>query len=179
MVRKSLDLLLCAVCLLASACSPGGAPTTDVNSGSTAQWPPVSIPPDEFFLLVEDCLRDEGYAPVVDPEEHTVGFPGDQAGSREALQACIAEIDPSYLEPPPPFTEEQLADLYEYVTDQRDCYVELGYPRVELPSFELFSTDLEGRFHPAGVLASEFGQPPDAADQTTCRERSRPDWFDG
>jgi hypothetical protein len=137
------------------------------------------VPPDEFFLLVEECLRDEGYAPVIDPEEHTVGFPGNQAGSREALQACVNEIDPAYLEPPPPFTEDQLADLYEYVTDQRDCYVELEYPRVELPSYELFSTDLEGRFDPAGVLTSEFRQPPDTADVTTCRDRSRPDWFGG
>ena len=51
--------------------------------------------------------------------------------------------------------------------------------RPGLPSFELFSTDLEGRFDPAGVLASEFRQPPDAADLTTCRDQSRPAWFVG
>lgn len=153
--------------------------TTAADVGTIPFWPPVSIPPDEFFPLVEDCLQLKGFAPVVDPEARTISFSDSQPGSDWAKKECITEIDPTYLETPPPFTEEQLADLYLYVTDQRDCYVELGYSRVEMPSRTLFETDLRGRFDPAGELATAYGEFPTDEDLATCRSRSRPYWFVG
>lgn len=155
--------------------------TSEADVGIIPRWPPVSILPDEFFLLVEDCLQQKGFAPEIDPDAHTIEFPDPQPGSNSdwATQECINDIDPTYLEPPPPFTEEQLADLYLYVTDQRDCYVELGYSRVEMPSRTIFETDLEGRFDPAGELASTFGEFPTDEDLATCRSRARPYWFVG
>jgi hypothetical protein len=159
--------------------TPPTPSTSEADVGTIPRWPPVSILPGEFFLLVEDCLQQKGFAPVVDPEAHTIGFTDSQPGSDWAKKECINDIDPTYLEPPPPFTEEQLADLYLYVTDQRDCYVELGYSRVEMPSRTLFETDLRGRFDPAGELASTYGEFPTDEDLATCRSRSRPYWFVG
>lgn len=168
-----------ALLIALSACTGDASSTSEANGGTIPRWPPVSILPDEFFLLLEDCLLEKGFAPVVDPKAYTVSFPGSQPGSDEATRECKEEADPTYLEPPPPFTEEQLADLYLYVTDQRDCYVELGYSRVEMPSRSIFETDLKGRFHPAGELASKFGEFPTDEDLATCRSRSRPYWFLG
>jgi hypothetical protein len=159
--------------------APATPPTSEADVGIIPRWPPVSILPDEFFPLVEDCLQQKGFAPEVDPEARTIEFPDPQPGSDWAKKECINDIDPTYLEPPPPFTEEQLADLYLYVTDQRDCYVELGYSRVEMPSRTLFETDLRGRFDPAGELASTYGEFPTDEDLATCRSRSRPYWFVG
>ncbi len=153
--------------------------TSGADAGTIPRWPPVSIPPDEFFLLLEDCLQQKGYAAVVDPAAFTISFPGSQPGSDQARDDCIDEIDPTYLVAPPPFTDDQLNDLYAYVTDQRECYVELGYSRVEIPSRTIFETDLEGRFDPAGELASSYREFPTDEDLATCRSRSRPYWFVG
>jgi len=174
-----LKVVIGALLIALSACTGDASSTSGANGGTIPSWPPVSIPPDEFFLLVEDCLMQKGFAPVVDPEAFTISFPKSQPCSDEAMQDCMDDIDPTYLEPPPPFSDEQLADLYLYVTDQRDCYVELGYSRVEMPSRTIFESDLEGRFDPAGELASTYGEFPTDEDLATCRSRSRPYWFIG
>lgn len=170
-------MLIVLAMMACVGCARSGS-GSESSGESIPRWPPVSLLPDEAYARVGTCLEDKGYAPVVDPNDRSVGFPGNQPGASEALRACFEEVDPSYLEDPPPFTQEQLDDLYAYVTSQRDCYVEYGYPRVDMPSRDRFDTEMRGRFDPAGALAA-MGDAPSPEEIHDCRERSRPLWFLG
>ena len=179
-----------AALLVISACtqdaSPGALTSTKrtnstqtgvVNPEATPQWPPVSIPPEEFFGRVGDCLEDEGFSVEVNPAEYTLTYRGTQRQAFDAARdACMNAIDPSYLSNPPPFTEQQLVELYDYAIDKVDCLEELGYPRVDLPSFDVFANELSGRFDPVGQLFAD-GDSVDDEDMLFCRSRAKPLWF--
>jgi hypothetical protein len=174
-----------AVTLLVAGCGAGsktetvaeGDMTTAGDEETIPRWPPVSLDPEVFFVRLGECLEERGFAVSVDPQAHTIGYRGSQHEAYEAaFDGCILEVDPSYLEVPPGFTDEQNAELFAYVTDQAACYAELGYPQVEVPSFERFAGDLRGRFDPVGKLA-ELGVFPTDEEIGTCRDRAKPLWF--
>lgn len=142
-------------------------------------WPPVSVLPDEYFPLVAGCLEDHGFTVTVDVQQRSFYFPGDQPGSKESRIACQEEIDPSYLQSPPPFTDPQLVELYQYQQSQIRCFADLGYESVTLPSYEIFMAELRGRFDVVGQIREETGEVPSDAETKTCRERDRPYWFLG
>lgn len=180
-----LMLLLTAGC---AGSSPGAAPVPTSAAGeatatsSIPRWPPVSLLPDEFFPRLVECLNDRGYPVTLGPDytltgSGSAGGASDRALYKKAREECIREVDPSYAEDPPPFTEAQLESLYGYLQQVVACLAGLGYPQVEMPSFERFSTDLEGRFDPVGVLVEDFGVFPDDADIATCRQEGKPSWF--
>jgi len=185
-VAGAMVALLVAGCTAAPPRVAGTTPlpsveTTEIQDTATAetipQWPPVSVPPVEMFTRIGECLSGEGFAVDVNVQAYTVEYSGEQHEAyRAALDACVESIDPSYLTDPPDFTAEQLQDLYGYVLDQVNCYVELGYPQVELPSFDLFIDELRGRFDPVAALSTQ-GALPDEAEMIMCRGRAKPPWF--
>lgn len=103
------------------------------------------------------CLNDHGIPATLGPDYTISGGASARAVHKEIREECFREVDPSYAEDPPPFTEAQLESLYGYLQKQVARFVESGYPQVEMPAFERFSTDLEGRFHPVRALIEEFG----------------------
>ena len=107
--------------------------TSDAKVGTIPCWPPVSIPPDEFFLLVEDCFAAEGFRTGRRPRGVHDRFSGITTRFGSGDSGMHEQHRSTYLEAPPPFTEEQLADLYLYATDQRDCYVEFGIRESKCP----------------------------------------------
>lgn len=157
---------------------PGSDPaSTAASRGDIPLWPPVSVHPDEYFPLVGECLEEAGFDVIVNDRGFT--FPHDQSGSDTKQRECMERVDSSYLEPPPPFTDDQLVDLYEYKQSEVTCYADLGYIEVDLPSFEVFATELRGRFHPVGAISEQSGQVPTENEMETCREGDRPYWFIG
>jgi len=176
-------LLLLSLTSCTSASTPPTTPetstTTSTPSDSTPRWPPVSLLPDEFFPRLVKCLQDNGYAVTLGPDysiSETGGSLEDASAYNETFDDCTRQIDPGYLEEPPPFTQAQLESLYAYLTLETQCLAEFGYPLVEMPSFERFSTDLEGRFDPVGELA-DIGNLPTDDEIRTCRQRDKPAWF--
>lgn len=165
-----------------AALDAGSAPLTgsEVTEESTIpRWPPVSLLPDEFFPRLVACLNDHGYPVTLGPN-YTItggGLITERETYRKASEDCIREIDPSYVEDPPPFTQEQLESLYRYLQGVVACFADLGYPQVEMPSFERFSTDLEGRFDPVSALIDDYGVFPSDADIAICRQEGKPSWF--
>jgi len=80
--------------------------------------------PDEFFPLVVECLQDNGYAVTLGPDyslSEAGGSYENRGALKETFDECAQQIDPSYLEDPPPFTEAQLKALYDYVNAQVTC----------------------------------------------------------
>ena len=193
-IDEALQVFRTAVVLavLLAACSASGAevaagdPAAEANStiqvateGPIPRWPPVSLQPDEFFPRLVKCLQDNGYAVTLGPDysiSETGGSLEDASAYNETFDDCTRQIDPGYLEEPPPFTQAQLESLYAYLTLETQCLAEFGYPLVEMPSFERFSTDLEGRFDPVGELA-DIGNLPTDDEIRTCRQRDKPAWF--
>ena len=156
---------------------PAGVATTGPGEETIPRWPPVSLDPEVFFVRLGECLEAKGFVVSVDPEAHTIRDSGSQKEAyRDAFDECILEVDPSYLEVSPEFTDDQYAELFAYVTDQGACFAELGYPQVEVPSFDRFAGDLRGRFDPVGELA-ELGVFPSDEEIGTCRDRAKPLWF--
>jgi hypothetical protein len=182
---KRIVIVALALAVSMIGCVPNRAIDTGVEEGVTTgaegetipRWPPVSLDPEVFFVRLGECLEERGFAVSVDPGAHTIGYRGSQIQAyKTARDECILEVDPSYLEVPPEFTDDQLAELYAYVTDQAACLAELGYPQVEVPSFDRFAGDLRGRFDPVGDLA-ELGVFPSDENIGTCRDRAKPLWF--
>lgn len=161
----------------ATETSTEGNVTTGPGGETTSRWPPVSLNPEVFFVRLGECLEGRGFVVSVVPEAHTIRHSGSQKEAYgTAFDEGILEVDPSYLEVPPDFTDEQNAELFAYVMDQVACFAELGYPQVEVPSFERFAGDLRGRFDPVGKLA-ELGVFPTDEEIGTCRDRAKPLWF--
>ena len=185
-VAGAMVALLVAGCTAAPPRVAGTTPlptadTTENQDTATAEtiprWPPVSVPPVEMFTRIGECLSGKGIVVEVNVQEYTVTYRGEQQEAyRAALGECMESIDPSYLSDPPDFTAEQLEDLFGYVLDQVNCYAELGYPQVELPSFDLFIDELRGRFDPVAALSTQ-GALPDEAEMIMCRGRAKPPWF--
>lgn len=154
--------------------TPAGAP------GEASAWPPGRMGADEFYALVKACIERRGFAATVNAEERYVEFRYDDqaqlAKAQEAMHACFDEVDPTFNQPPPAFSDAQLGELYPYVVAQAGCLAEAGYPALDAPSFDFFAEELRGFWDPAGELA-EAGVPLDYADVTACRAAGRPAWL--
>lgn len=183
----SVRIVIVALALAASAvgCRQDSTAETGAEGGvitgageeTTPRWPPVSLDPEVFFVRLGECLEGRGFAVSVDPQSDTIAYRGSQIEAyKTARDECILEVDPSYLELPPEFTEEQNTQMFIYVTDQAACFSELGYPQIEVPSFDRFAGDLRGRFDPVGELAG-LGVFPSDEEIRMCKERSKPRWF--
>ena len=87
---------------------------------------------------------------------------------------CERAIDPSYLEDPPPLNDEQLHSMYENDLAQAACLEERGYPHIDVPSFERYSTDLKApstQFHRSSNKAYS---PPTSTSRNAVIETSPP-----
>ncbi|NOY54436.1 MAG: hypothetical protein GXP34_00410 [Actinobacteria bacterium] len=138
----------------------------------------MSLLPDEFFPRLVKCLNDHGYAVTLNPD-YTISGHG-SVDSEQFLQTrdeCAREIDPGYVEDPPPFTETQLESFYSYVKAEAACFAELGYPLVQVPSFDKFLSDLPVLFDPVAVLIEDLGVSPTNEEIATCRWRNKPEWL--
>lgn len=128
-------------------------------------------PRDEFLLLVRECIEDHGFEVTLGPDG---GFNFAELGSRDRLdearrlsQTCIEQVDPARIEPPPPLTEAQLAEMYEYAIAQAECMREAGYPVGPPPPVQVY-VDTEGAWDPYVDLA-ERGMPPAVEDVVACQ----------
>jgi hypothetical protein len=137
--------------------------------------------PDEFFPRVAECLREQGWAATAGADG-TIFIKADFTSqeNRDAVEKarieCERAIDPSYLEVPPPLNDEQLHSMYDYDLAQAACLEERGYPHIDVPSFERYSTDLKGSFDPVSSLV-EQGIFPTDLDIKECRDRDKPTWL--
>ena len=115
----------------------------------------------QFLLLVGECVRDEGFASVrVDVRESKIDF-ADRAdvlaGGRDAVRACVVEVDPARHEPPPPRSDRQLMALYEFRIAQARCLDALGFYVQDPPTLKHFL--LEGaEWEPASSTSAPLDE---------------------
>ena len=150
------------------------------NVGVPSQSPEPTSPyrhsRQEFLMLVGDCVRDEGFPSVrVDVRESKIDFadPSDvRAGGPDAVRACVVRVDPARHEPPPPRSERQLLELYDFRVAQARCLVARGYYVEDPPSLDEFLAD-DAEWEPNASTSA----PTDVRTQCDYVPQ-RPDFFD-
>lgn len=147
----------------------GGSPAPEPTS-------PYRHSRQEFLTLVGECVRDEGFASVrVDVRESKIDFANRAdvlAGGPEAVRVCIVRVDPARHEPPPPRSERQLRQLYEFRVAQARCLDSLGYHVDDPPILELFLAE-GAEWEPAPSTSAPID------DQLRCEYiPQRPDFLD-
>lgn len=124
-----------AASLLLAACTTGTA-----NPDSTAaqsETPIFTGTPEEFNLLVMECLRDRGWEVMLGNQAEGAGTfmitvtPDQEDAYRTDSEACA---EPLGVFPPP--TRRDLERQYEWLLGQRRCLIEAGYEIDEPPTLE-------------------------------------------
>lgn len=115
----------------------------------------------QFLVLVGECVRGEGFASVrIDVRESKIDFTDRAdvlAGGPDAIRACIVRVDPARHEPPPPRSERQLRELYEFRVAQARCLDALGYYVEDPPDLEQFLLEGAG-WEPAPTTSAPLDE---------------------
>ncbi len=123
-----------------AACA--GVPDTlhSVSGESVNPEPRVAFTAEGWALAMADCLRGQGFEPVVEGAGVSVGkFPTSQALAVEAAyETCEGEMESIFIDLPDgePIPEAELEDMYRLQTGVAECLELHGYAVPAPPSME-------------------------------------------
>lgn len=169
-----LGLLAIGVACTAAPNPPAGAAWAGSSIPTASRDPdsPYLTTQEAFLLATAACVEDKGYPVEVDLRQAGFKFNlGDDArvpAAREALNACMRDIDPRRLEPPPKLTREQLVAWYQYKLRIVECLTAAGQVVPEPPPEAVF-VDSEGEWDPFGSIV-DSGQPLSPDLQAKCEQ---------
>lgn len=169
-----------------------GAVAAEIAAGD--QDTPYTLPPDDapadspyrydrrtYLELLAECMAAEGFEIRIDRGYSGFGMSGDSSAEANAqqgaLELCGRWIDPVRLQPQPPWTPEQLRQLYALQLQWASCIRSLGYVVPAMKSVVEYLA-LDGQWSVVGEM-SMSGIDVSEGDYANCdRSVDHPDFLD-